>query len=71
MLSKKGMTNLTIEDIRNSDIFKYAPYNTLTPEQNEVCKLVMYDIMDKLSNSIDATSIIQGDAGTGVPLNTA
>lgn len=64
-LSKLGMTNMTIDDIRNTDLFKYSPYNTLTSEQNEACKLVIYDIMDKLSKGIDATSIINGGAGTG------
>ena len=71
VLTQKGMTNLTIEDIKNTDLFKYSSYNTLTPEQNEVCKLIIYDIMDKLANSIDATSVIYGAAGTGVPINTA
>ena len=70
-LSKRGMTNMSIEDIRNTDLFKYSPYNTLTSEQNEVCKEIIYDIIDKLTKGIDATSIIHGGAGTGVPINTA
>lgn len=64
-LSKRGMTNMSIEDIRNTDLFKYSPYNTLTSEQNEVCKEIIYDIIDKLTKGIDATSIIHGGAGTG------
>lgn len=64
-LSNLGMTNMSIDDIKNTDLFKYSPYNTLTSEQNEVCKLIIYDMMDKLSNGIDATSIINGGAGTG------
>ncbi len=64
-LSKNGMTNMPIEDLRNTDLFKYSPYNTLTIEQNEVCKEIIYDIIDKLSKGIDATSIINGGAGTG------
>lgn len=64
-LTKLGMTNMSIEDIKNTDLFKYSPYNTLTPEQNEVCKLVIYDIIDKLSQNKSGVSIINGVAGTG------
>lgn len=64
-LTKLGMTNMSIEDIKNTDLFKYSPYNTLTNEQNEVCKLVIYDMMDKLSKNIKGVSIINGAAGTG------
>lgn len=59
-LTKRGMTNLSIEDLKNTDLFKYSPYNTLTSEQNEVCKLIIYDMMDKLLNNLDGTSIIHG-----------
>lgn len=64
-LSKLGMTNMDIDDIRNTDLFKYSPYNTLTSEQNNVCREIIYDIIEKLSKGIDATSIINGGAGTG------
>lgn len=63
-LTKLGMTNMSIEDIKNTDLFKYSPYNTLTNEQNEFCKLVIYDMMDKLSKNIKGVSIINGAAGT-------
>ena len=64
-LSKLGMTNNTLEDLQNTDLFKYSPYNTLTAEQNEVCREIIYDIIEKLSNGVDGTSIIKGGAGTG------
>lgn len=64
-LTRLGMTNMSIEDIKNTDLFKYSPYNTLTNEQNEVCKLVIYDIIDKLSQNKSGVSIINGVAGTG------
>ncbi len=35
------MANSRIEDIKNSDLFKYSPYNTLTEEQNEVCRSII------------------------------
>ena len=64
-LSKLGMTNNSLDDIKNTDLFKYSPYNTLTSEQNEVCKDIIYDIIDKLSSNKEGTSIINGGAGTG------
>lgn len=64
-LSRLGMTNNSLQEIKNSDLFKYSPYNTLTSEQNEVCKLIIYDIINKLTNDIDGTAVIQGGAGTG------
>lgn len=64
-LTKRNMTNSSLEDIKNRDLFKYSPYNTLTQEQNEVCRLIIYDIMEKMMKGIDATSIIRGGAGTG------
>lgn len=69
-LSKLGMTNMDIDDIRNTDLFKYSPYNTLTSEQNNVCREIIYDIIEKLSKGIDATSIINGGTGTGVQVIT-
>ena len=64
-LSKSGMTNMPIDKIRNTNLFKYSPYNTLTSEQNEVCKTIIYDIIEKLSKGIDSTAVINGGAGTG------
>lgn len=65
ILTKNGMTNMTLDAVRNTDLFKYSPYNTLTNEQNEACKIILYDIMRKLSTNTEGTSIIKGSAGTG------
>ncbi len=64
-LTKLGMTNNTFDDIQNTDLFKYSPYNTLTVEQNEVCREIIYDIIKNLSEGTDGTSVIKGGAGTG------
>ena len=65
ILTKNGMTNMTLDAVRNTDLFKYSPYNTLTNEQNEACKIILYDIMRKLSTNTEGTSILKGSAGTG------
>ena len=64
-LSKLRMTNNALDVLQNTDLFKYSPYNTLTTEQNEVCREIIYDIMEKISGGIDGTSVIKGGAGTG------
>lgn len=65
LCKKFNMSHSKIEDIRNSDLFKYSPYNTLTDEQNEVCLGIIYDIMSKLENNTKGVSIINGTVGTG------
>ena len=64
-LSLKGMTNKSLLDVRNSDLFKYSPYNTLTSEQDNVCNAVIKDIISKFKEDKNGTSIIKGVAGTG------
>ena len=59
--------------LKNTDMFKYSPYSTLTPEQNEVCYGIINEILDCLQNGKDGTTIVNGGAGTGktiVAINT-
>lgn len=53
------------DDILNSDIFKFSPYNSLNAEQSIACYSILDDIIDKLSNGIKAASVIHGSSGTG------
>ena len=64
-LKKKKIVVNDLEDIRNSDLFKYSPYNTLTAEQSAASNAIIEDIVEKLSKNIDGTAIINGGAGTG------
>lgn len=63
-LRKLWLADKNIADIRNSDLFKYSPYNTLTEEQEDVSKDIIYDIIEKLKNKKDGTAIINWWAGT-------
>lgn len=63
-LRRIWLANSNIVDIRNSDLFKYSPYNTLTEEQDEVSKAIIYDMIKKLKNKEDWTSIINWWAWT-------
>ncbi len=64
-LKKKGLVDSDIEEIRNSDLFKYSPYSSLTAEQGEVISKIVLDASEKLSKGEEGTSIIEGGAGTG------
>lgn len=65
-LHARGMTKKSIFEIRNSDAFKYSPYNSLNEEQAQLCIDVLKDMLVKLNNGVlNATTLIQGGAGTG------
>ena len=64
-LSKMKLVDKSMVDIKNSDLFKYSPYNTLTAEQISVSNAILNDIIEKINNNADGTAIIRGGAGTG------
>jgi DUF2075 family protein len=47
--------------IRNSDLFKYSPYKSLTEDQISVC----LDLFNKIKLGLKETSVINGKPGTG------
>ena len=53
------------EDILNSDLFKFSPYNSLTEEQSVACYTALDDAIDKLSEGIKSSFVLHGAAGTG------
>ena len=64
-LSAKGLTNHSLLDIRNENLFKFSPYTTLTQEQNIVCNGIMENILDSLKTGKEGTAVIEGSVGTG------
>jgi hypothetical protein len=48
-LMKMKLSINPIEVLRNSDLFKFSPYNSLTEEQNNVSKSIIYDMINTLS----------------------
>ncbi len=67
-LRKNGLVDNDINAIRNSNLFKYSPYNSLTLEQAEVCEEILLEALDCLDKGEEGTSIIKGGAGTGKTL---
>lgn len=60
-LRAHGIAKHAISHINNSDLFKYSPYKTLTHDQIQGLKEILYCILeDKYENVV-----IEGGAGTG------
>jgi len=62
-LRKMGIVRKTIEEIENSEIYKYSPYKSLGEEQTEA----VISILKLLANEQEEpmTVIVRGGAGTG------
>ena len=54
----------SIDELRNSDLFKFSPYTSLTEEQNDVSKSIIHDMIGTLSKWEDWVSIIKWWAWT-------
>jgi len=60
-LRERGIVKNTLNDLRNSDLFKYSPYKSLTEDQFMVAKQISEAIQ---KNEIN-TFIVNGKPGTG------
>lgn len=60
-LKAEGVVNESIDTINNSDLFKYSPYKTLTPDQREG----LISIIEALLQADTKTVLVEGGAGTG------
>lgn len=67
-LFRKRFVNNPFPEIKNSDLFKYSPYTSLTSEQELVCRDIIRDIVAKLSSGEKGMAVIKGVAGTGKSL---
>jgi len=60
-LQKMGLIKQDLQDIRNSEFFKYSPYKALTEDQLEVAAA----LEDSIKKGAVATQIVNGGPGTG------
>ncbi len=60
-LMQMGIVKNTLEDLKNSDLFKYSPYKSLTEDQFTIARQIFKDIK---KNEIN-TFIVNGKPGTG------
>ena len=60
-LKKKKLASKELWNIKNSDLFKYSPYKSLTEDQNTFVERIFEDI----KNNKAKTYIVNGQPGTG------
>lgn len=56
-----GIARNTLEDLKNTDLFKYSPYKSLTEDQFIVARQIFKDVRSNKSQ----TYIVHGKPGTG------
>ena len=64
-LKRQGVVTHTIEDIENSDLYKYSPYKSLGSEQRETEYEILRALAESTESGKGATIIVKGGAGTG------
>lgn len=60
-LREMGVVNNSLEDLKNSDLFKYSPYKSLTEDQLFIAK----QIFEAIKKNEISTFIVNGKPGTG------
>ncbi|GEN78034.1 DUF2075 domain-containing protein [Chryseobacterium hagamense] len=60
-LKSMGIARCSLDEIDNSDLFKYSPYKSLSKEQINGLKTILICLLDDQAK----VSLIQGGAGTG------
>lgn len=60
-LREKGIVQNTLEDLKNTDLFKYSPYKSLTEDQLFVARRIFKNIQKNYT----ATFMVTGKPGTG------
>lgn len=60
-LRSKGVVKSSLESIDNSDVFKYSPYKSLSPEQEQGLQAILRSLLDDSASRV----LVEGGAGTG------
>lgn len=64
-LLDRNLVSGDIENLKNTDLFKYSPYKSLNAEQCSTRDYVIEDILEVFRNNKNVTMFINGSAGTG------
>lgn len=64
-LKEMELVQSEIAAIQKSDLFKYSPYKTLTKDQQEVLKGILYYLEGFLKFGTENSIVVEGCAGTG------
>ena len=60
-LQKKGLVKQSIEELEQSDLFKYSPYKELSTQQRELVE----ELTDSLKRKLERKIVIKGMPGSG------
>ena len=60
-LRSEGIAKHSLEHIDNSDLFKYSPYKSLSPEQ----RIGLREILESIVSGSYKNTVVEGGAGTG------
>ncbi len=64
-LKQDGLVSHSIEEIENSDLFKYSPYKALSTDQFRVMLQILVGISQDIRVGRRSTTIVSGAPGTG------
>ncbi len=64
-LKRLGIVNHTINEIENSNLYKYSPYKSLGPDQLEAEQQILEALAKNMHNENGAAILVRGGAGTG------
>lgn len=65
MLAEKGLVSGSIENLKNSDLFKYSPYKALNAEQCTTRDYILENILEAFNENKKQAIFVDGFAGTG------
>lgn len=65
LLREKKIVENDLKVIENSNLFKYSPYKSLTPDQYEIVNKILIKLSEDIELKKESTFIIHGGAGTG------
>ena len=65
LLKSKNLVKNNLIDIRNSDLFIYSPYKTLTDEQHDVVNNILLQLLNDVKQKTQTTFFVHGGTGTG------
>ena len=64
-LKDKGLVKNELSVIRNTELFKYSPYKSLTVDQYIIVNNILDDLAKLVNKNEPATFVVEGGAGTG------
>lgn len=64
-LRKLHLASRSVNEIENSNLFKYSPYKSLTTDQYQACIEIVKSLVENINLENSSAYIVEGDPGTG------